>query len=80
MKKSKIERLRDAMYYMFLDGVPLAENLDMQDCENMWLALMEHWNIPVPDTWGKFITDVNSTLSNDKAWFNHVFDVHFNKH
>lgn len=69
------EKLKDLMYNMFLDGA--FPDLEMEDFEVMWLAIVERWEIKKPKLWDEFIEEVNCPYSNKYTWFSNVFDKYF---
>lgn len=72
----KVEKLRNLMYAMFLDGC--LPDLDMEDFQVMWEAIMLRWQIKIDyEDWEAFIIDINFKSSDNKEKFNEVFDKHF---
>ena len=70
------ETMCDVMYKMFLDGV--LPDLDMDDYETMWVALLDLWDIDISDeNWRQFIEEINCKKSNDYQWFKQTFNKYF---
>lgn len=70
------EKLCDVMYNMFLDGT--LPDLDMEDFEVMWEALMNKWQITISsDNWKSFLEEVNCLSSNRYDWFKQTFNKWF---
>lgn len=68
--------LRNVMYTMFKTGnLP---DIDMEDFEVMWKALIDRWNIKISDEmWENFIDEVNCTASDNEEWFTKTFNNYF---
>lgn len=70
------DRLCDVMYNMFLkDTLP---DLDMEDFQVMWEALMNKWDIKIgEESWNSFIKEINCTASDRYSWFKQTFNRYF---
>lgn len=73
--KKKYEQLMEVMYLMFKDSSGL--DLDMEDYQAMWEALMDTWGIETPTSWEKFLHDINSRSSESYKYFESIFWQHF---
>jgi hypothetical protein len=73
--KKKYQELLEAMYLMFLDSTGL--ELDMEDYQVMWEALMDRWGITPPESWEKFLDDINCRASESYKYFESKFWQHF---
>jgi len=73
--KQKYQSLLETMYLMFKDSSGL--DLDMDDYQVMWEALMEKWGIKPPSLWEEFIDDINCTASESYNFFESVFWKYF---
>jgi hypothetical protein len=69
MKKLKIP-------FFHIMNIP-SDDLDMDDIQVMWEALMLKNSIPIPENWGDFINEINCILSENQVWFNKKFDQYF---
>lgn len=73
--KQKYQELLETMYLMFKKSSGL--QLDMDDFQVMWEALMDHWGITPPETWERFIDQINVSASESYKYFERVFWDHF---
>ena len=73
--KQKYQELLEAMYLMLLPSTNL--ELDMDDYQVMWEALMERWGIEPPSQWEEFIEDINCSASGSYKYFETKFWQYF---
>ena len=73
--KKKYQELLEAMYLMFLDSTKL--ELEMEDFQVMWEALMERWGIEPPSQWEEFLYKINSSASESYKYFESIFWQYF---
>ena len=73
--RKKYQELLEAMYLMFLDSTGL--ELDMEDYQVMWEALMDRWGITPPESWEKFLDEINCRASESYKYFESKFWQHF---
>ena len=69
------EQLKKAFFEIF----NIESELDMDDIQVMWEALMLKNNIPQPGYWEVFVDKVNCVSSEKFSFFSKVFDEYFNK-
>ena len=73
--KKKYQQLLETMYLMFLNSQTL--ELDMDDYQVMWEALMEKWGIEPPSAWEEFIEKINCRASESYKYFESQFWSYF---
>lgn len=73
--KKKYQELLEAMYLMYKDSTGL--ELDMEDYQVMWEALMDRWGIETPPSWEQFIDKINCRASESYKYFESIFWQHF---
>ena len=73
--RKKYQELLEAMYLMFLDSTGL--ELDMEDYQVMWEALMDRWGITPPESWEQFLDDINCRASESYKYFESKFWTYF---
>jgi hypothetical protein len=73
--KQKYQQLLEAMYLMFKDSSGL--DLDMEDYQVMWEALMQRWGIEPPSEWEVFLDKINSSASESYKYFEVTFWQYF---
>lgn len=66
----KLEEFKETFYQIF----NLENNLDMEDIQCMWEALLIRNNIEIPNTWEAFIEKINSVASGKRKHFYEVFE------
>lgn len=69
-----LEQLKTAFYQIF----NIESELDMDDIQVMWEALMLKNKIQQPEEWEHFIMHINCMASQKFSYFSKVFDEHFN--
>lgn len=74
----KLEVLSSVIYNMFsYDNFP---QLDMDDMEVMWKALIEKWEIKISDEkYKEFIEEVNCPAADKYSWFINCFKKYFDE-
>ena len=67
------EQLKKAFFEIF----NIESELDMDDIQVMWEALMLKNNIPQPESWQKFINDINCMSAEKWSFFSNTFNACF---
>ena len=73
--KKKYQELLEAMYLMFLDSTGL--ELEIDDYQVMWEALMERWGVEPPSHWEEFMEKINCRASESYKYFESIFWEYF---
>ena len=68
------EQLKKAFFEIF----NIESELDMDDIQVMWEALMLKNKIEQPEEWEHFIMHINCLSAEKFSYFSKVFDEHFN--
>ena len=67
------EQLKNAFFQIF----NIHAELDMDDVQVMWEALMIKNNIQEPPNWHEFISDINCMAAEKWEFFSKTFDAYF---
>ena len=67
------EQLKTAFFQIF----NIEADLDMEDIQVMWEALMIKNNIQEPAKWDEFVSDINCMASAKWEFFSKIFDLYF---
>ena len=67
------EQLKKAFFEIF----NIESELDMDDIQVMWEALMLKNNIQQPEGWNKFVEYINCKSAEDYNYFSKVFNHYF---